>query len=139
GYVYVLSNPKMPGLFTVGCTTRSVEERVEELNQATGVPVAFQIEARFPTSAPKEHELAIHKRLAAHRIQGREFFETGMAEILQTIEFVTGVRSTVNPIPSSETDLRRWHCALCKSEWTGPSHPAPQRCEYCKDPNAVVF
>jgi hypothetical protein len=35
---YVLSNPYMPGLLKVGLTERTVDERVNDLNRATGVP-----------------------------------------------------------------------------------------------------
>ena len=51
GYVYVLSNPRMPGLVKVGCSTRPVDERVAELNSATAVPAPFVVEAYFASSS----------------------------------------------------------------------------------------
>jgi hypothetical protein len=42
GILYVLTNPFMPGLVKIGCTTGPVEERIKGLSSATGVPVAFQ-------------------------------------------------------------------------------------------------
>ena len=56
GYLYILSNPSMPGLLKIGLTTRPVLDRVEELNAATGVPTAFKIEAYFESSNPQAHE-----------------------------------------------------------------------------------
>jgi hypothetical protein len=53
GFVYILSNKKMPGLVKIGCTTRPVVERTAELNSMTGVPAPFVLEgviALFPTS-----------------------------------------------------------------------------------------
>ena len=35
GYVYVLSNESMPGIYKVGMTGRSVEERAKELSKMT--------------------------------------------------------------------------------------------------------
>jgi transposase-like protein len=90
GFVYILSNPKMPGLVKVGCTTRRVEERVEELNSATGVPTPFIVEAYFASSAPEQHESEVHTQLDAKRIKGREFFEAGLTEAVQTVQAVVG-------------------------------------------------
>ena len=36
GYVYILSNPSMPGLVKIGRTMRSVEGRASELYQTGG-------------------------------------------------------------------------------------------------------
>ncbi|MBL4747578.1 MAG: GIY-YIG nuclease family protein [Magnetovibrio sp.] len=44
GFVYIMSNPSMPGLLKIGCTTRTPEERANELHQATGVPGKFTVE-----------------------------------------------------------------------------------------------
>lgn len=54
GYVYVLSNPCMPGIVKIGKTTRSVEDRANELYQ-TGVPEPFKVEEFF--HSPDCHEL----------------------------------------------------------------------------------
>jgi len=88
GYIYVLSNPRMPGLVKVGCTTRSVADRVAELNSAPGVPAPFVVEAYFTTSYPEDHEAEVHRRLRAKRVQGKEFFECDVAEAVRIIEAV---------------------------------------------------
>ena len=41
GYVYILSNPAMPGLLKIGYTERDVQERVKELSN-TGIPSPFE-------------------------------------------------------------------------------------------------
>lgn len=97
GYVYVLSNPKMPGLVKIGCTTRRVEERVQELNAASGVPTPFTVEAYFESSAPEDHEAEVHRRLGAQRLTGREFFELEIMAAVHAVEAVVGGR----PIDSS--------------------------------------
>jgi hypothetical protein len=59
GILYVLTNPFMPGLVKVGCTTGSVEDRIYDLSSSTGVPVAFQCHfaARVTDMATKEKTL----------------------------------------------------------------------------------
>ncbi len=123
GYVYVLSNPRMPGLLKVGCTTREVAERVDELNGATGVPAPFTVEAYFASSAPEEHEAQIHGRLNGKRIKGKEFFEAPLTEVVQTAQAVVGAepiyaRGGTNTLPKTimADGGTIWSCGLCKHE-----------------------
>ena len=37
GHIYVLQNTSVPGIFKIGFTERSVVERLNEINKATGV------------------------------------------------------------------------------------------------------
>jgi hypothetical protein len=90
GYLYILSNAHMPGLLKIGLTTRSVSERVAELNSATGVPTAFTVEAYFESRDPDAHEAAIHQRLDQYRVPSREFFKIGIKETLAVARAVTG-------------------------------------------------
>jgi hypothetical protein len=41
GFVYLLSNPSMPGLLKIGYTERDVTERAAEISAATGVPEPY--------------------------------------------------------------------------------------------------
>jgi len=85
GYVYVLSNPTMPGLLKIGYTDREVDERVDELN-STGVPVPFDVEAIFGSPNAYKDEQAIHSILAQHRVAGnREFFSIAVKEAVKCI------------------------------------------------------
>jgi hypothetical protein len=92
GYVYVLSNVLMQGLIKIGFTTRDVEQRVAELNSATGVPGPFNIEAIFPTEAPEIHEQQVHKQLAEDRVKGKEFFKKDLPTTLRLITEICGSR-----------------------------------------------
>jgi hypothetical protein len=49
GYIYVLSNPSMPGIVKVGRTFREPRARAAELSASTGVPTPFKIEATVYT------------------------------------------------------------------------------------------
>ena len=42
-YVYVLQNPAFPHLLKIGFTTRTPEERAEELSRHSGVPTLFRV------------------------------------------------------------------------------------------------
>ena len=74
GFVYILSNPSMPGLIKVGMTARSVEGRAGELYQ-TGVPTPFVVEHSVLSPDCARLEAEVHDTLADLRVgQGREFF-----------------------------------------------------------------
>lgn len=86
GFVYILSNPSMPGLVKIGKTIRSVEGRANELYQ-TGVPTPFKVE--HSVEAPDCHalELTMHSRFADRRVsEGREFFAVSVQEARGVIE-----------------------------------------------------
>lgn len=148
GYVYVLSNPRMPGLVKVGCSTRSVDERVAELNSATGVPASFVVEAYFASSSPEDHEAEVHRRLGAQRVQGKEFFESDVAEAVRIIEAVVQARPRYErqPLPPVPTEQPgppiseaggRWSCGLCKHLWT-LARPGPvEKCPLCNSTSIV--
>lgn len=77
-YIYILSNPSMRGIYKIGITTRTVIDRVRELNASTSIPTPFLVEDFFEIEAGIK--LAVEKR--AHQLlknfgkhQGKEFFE----------------------------------------------------------------
>jgi hypothetical protein len=78
GYVYVLSNPAMPGLVKIGFTEGQPSERAMELSRPTGVPAPFEVEAFFPTDTPLNDEYRIHSELAECRSGRKEFFRVGV-------------------------------------------------------------
>lgn len=74
GFVYVLTNPAMPGIVKIGKTTRTPQHRCDELWQ-TGVPARFEVYAAV--LAPDCHELEafVHATLLQSRVSpDREFF-----------------------------------------------------------------
>lgn len=85
GWVYILSNPSMPGLVKIGRTTRTVEQRMEELYQ-TGVPQRFV--CRHSEWLPDCHvaEYHLHRHFDEYRLEpGREFFRCGDDEVREVI------------------------------------------------------
>ncbi|MFL6615970.1 MAG: GIY-YIG nuclease family protein [Pantoea agglomerans] len=87
GWVYVLSNEFMPGIYKIGMTTTSPTTRAKELSSATGVPVPFKIEAAFHCEDPAGSESSIHEALAGFRVnESREFFKEELEEIIYEAE-----------------------------------------------------
>ncbi|RRW77647.1 GIY-YIG nuclease family protein [Pantoea dispersa] len=81
GWVYILSNPFMPGLLKVGMTTTSPTTRAKELSAGTGVPAKFVVEASYFSEDPRGDEAKIHKDLSKYRVNnGREFFQCSIAQ-----------------------------------------------------------
>lgn len=75
GYVYVLTNPAMPGLVKIGRTRRDPVTRLAEINSATGVPVPFELVGAVKSKDAVALEREIHSRLAPSRVnRKREFF-----------------------------------------------------------------
>lgn len=79
GFVYILTNQHMPGIYKVGCTERSPHARAEELSKPTGVPSPFKVLAYIEVNDFQVVERDVHKWLAEYRIsESREFFEGGL-------------------------------------------------------------
>lgn len=77
GFVYVLSNPSMPGIVKIGRSTRHPELRAQELYKtSSGVPEPFVLEfAIYAKYDHEEHEEQIHESFKQFRVNGsREFF-----------------------------------------------------------------
>jgi hypothetical protein len=90
GYVYVLSNPGMPGLLKIGYTTNPVQERVQQLN-TTGVPHPFAIDAIYESEDARRDEQRVHTLMGPRRVNDRrEFFRADTLLALAAISDVMG-------------------------------------------------
>ena len=87
GWVYILSNEYMPGIYKVGMTTNSPESRAKELSSSTGVPFPFKVEASYHCQDPAYSESEIHSYLSEFRINNsREFFQLDLEELKAACE-----------------------------------------------------
>ena len=88
GCVYILKNEAMPGLIKIGYTTRTAEERADELYEGiTGVPMPFEVVHKYPCEEPQKLEREMHRRLTAHRInENREFFKYPADDAFQLLQ-----------------------------------------------------
>jgi hypothetical protein len=86
GYVYVLRSPVMPDVVKIGFTQRKPQLRADELSDATGVPVPFEVAFSLFTANCRELERAVHKRLKGKRVNTRrEFFAVSVSEAREAI------------------------------------------------------
>lgn len=102
--VYILTNPAMPGLVKIGCTDRSIEERLRELSRSTGVPVPFECFLAVEVPNYQEVERAFHDAFGDRRLNPRkEFFELSPdrpAAVLRL--FQTGTLGTRDVTPKHD-------------------------------------
>jgi len=85
GYIYVLSNPSMPGLLKVGRCIDGGRARAKQLYQ-TGVPTPFVVEFELLSDEPDAVEAEAHERLRDFRVNGgREFFSTDIYEAKRAV------------------------------------------------------
>lgn len=84
-YIYILSNPSMPGLVKIGKTTTSPDQRVLELH-TTGVPTPFVLELSVEVDDCTASERAVHLALQSHRVaNNREFFQISVAQAVEGV------------------------------------------------------
>jgi DNA segregation ATPase FtsK/SpoIIIE-like protein len=105
-FVYVLTNPSLPGLVKIGRTDRSVEERARELSAATGVPTEFAVYREFRVADSASVERAVHLRLKDFRLSGnREFFSIEPEVAVEVIVEVVGDQSAPRLDNEAEDEL----------------------------------
>lgn len=86
GYVYILSNPSMPGLLKIGKTIRNGESRAIEIYQ-TGVPEPFKVEHEVFSPHCGKLEHSIHCLMHDVRVSnGREFFRSSVTDAVQILD-----------------------------------------------------
>jgi hypothetical protein len=88
GKIYILSTRDNRDILKIGYTNRTVEERVKEINSATGVLIPYGVRAMWIIKSAKEVEAELHSLLAPFRIrQDREFFQI---EFSDAFKFIAG-------------------------------------------------
>ena len=88
GKIYILSTRESRDILKIGYTNRTVEERVKEINSATGVLIPYGVRAMWIVKSAREIEAELHNLLAPFRVrQDREFFQM---DFLDAFKFITG-------------------------------------------------
>jgi len=91
GWVYIISNPAMPGLIKVGHSTKDPELRAQELNN-TGSPHPYVVEYEMLIEEPFRVEQQGHKALASFR-EGKEWFRCSSEEAIAVIQHIAEGRA----------------------------------------------
>ena len=133
GWIYILSEYEGSDVLKIGMTTRTVEERVRELNSATGVLIPLQVRAKFRVKNPLDTEQAIFKILTERRIRrDREFFNIPLDDAKSIIDAylkkTSGMRD--RPIVAEITDFG---CFVATAVYENPSHPQVLRLRNFRD------
>lgn len=92
GWVYVMTNPAMPGLVKVGRTARNPSDRAKEL-RTTGVPGRFKV-----IHESRAHDAVLAEGLAHHALEryrvanDREFFQVSPSKAAAAVMRACGHR-----------------------------------------------
>lgn len=94
GHIYILQNISIPGIFKIGFTERSVVDRLNEINKATGVITPWQVRDFWFTSEPYLKEQEIFDLLADYRVEdNREGFAVSYDVARSIIFEVLGINN----------------------------------------------
>ena len=86
GYVYCLTIPRMPGIVKIGYTSKTIEQRLKDLDN-TSVVEPFQLYYAGRVRNPLSVEKKIHEIYREWRIRpNREFFEVDADQVKRVIQ-----------------------------------------------------
>ena len=87
GWVYILSNPAMPGLLKQAIQIEIPLHELKKLVKQQGVPFDFVVEYQAYVSHPYELEQKTHQLLNNHRVNNnREFFRCSYEDAVKLLE-----------------------------------------------------
>ena len=92
-YVYVLTNPSSPHIVKIGMTTRTPEERVKEINSATGVIEEWELHWYIQCGQSMDLEKSVHEYLGEFRVRdNREGFKCTPTQAIAAIQKINEER-----------------------------------------------
>ena len=103
GYIYILTHKRMPGLVKIGFTTTTVEQRVSDINSATGVPGDFEVFHHVEVGDAQKVESEIHRKLRKFRyVTDKEFYDLHPAVAREYVDrIIEGQEFDIQFDPSS--------------------------------------
>ena len=84
GYVYVISNRAMPGIYKIGFTLKDPALRAKEL-ESTGIPHPFTVEYEILVDAPHMLEKKVHQTLSLFN-ENKEWFRCDVSACIAAIK-----------------------------------------------------
>lgn len=116
GYVYILTNDRLPGLVKIGMTMRNPFQRATEL-RSTGMPTNFNVAAAIFVDNPKQIESQLHRIFDSVRVErDREFFEIDCNSVLSALVELIIQNPNVSPTLDF-TDPLKWELNLSWSSF----------------------
>lgn len=87
GFVYILGNRAMPGIFKIGMTLNAPSRRAIELSSSTSVPMEFEVLAFGEIENPAGFERELHSLYSAERVSAnREFFRVPLKSLVDALK-----------------------------------------------------
>jgi hypothetical protein len=99
GYVYILKNEAMPGIYKIGITGRDdLDKRIGELyNGQTSIPLPFNCVFACKVENYKDVEKVIHNAFQDNRVNpNREFFKINPERVIPLLKHLQIEEATVN-------------------------------------------
>ena len=99
GFIYVMTNPTMPGLAKVGMTARDPQTRLQELSRATGIASPFMLIYQQPVVDCAAAEKWVHaelERKGFRHADNREFFNAPVHEIVSVVSQSIDIKGPEN-------------------------------------------
>lgn len=98
GFIYMLANPCMPGIYKIGKTDRSPRQRCLEISSATACPQEFEVLFYMEVDNALMVERETHQCFAEFRINhSREFFKVCPTEVYDRLVFLHMCTEWVSP------------------------------------------
>ena len=92
--IYILSTRESPQILKIGFTTRSIVERVNEINSVTGVLIPYAARALWAVKDGRQAEKEIHDAFSEYRVRSdREFFEMDFSHAVEKINQILRLRT----------------------------------------------
>lgn len=88
-YVYILTNPSIPGIIKIGFTERTVYERLKEINSAPGVVIPWEVRFTYKCPYGRDLEGEVHsylENIGLRLNKRREGFAIDVNEAIKIIE-----------------------------------------------------
>lgn len=113
GFVYLLSNDSMPGLYKIGYTHNSPLNRAHELSRSTSCPSPFEVVFYIEIDDPREAEKRFHNQLSDYRINSqREFFRFDIETLITHVHYLICCPEESGAINIVETSKFSYFSAL---------------------------
>ena len=88
-WVYILSNPTQPGIYKIGYTKLTPDERAKQISNATGVPLPYEGARALRCFNGEQLEGAVHHALKEYRVNSqREFFQIDLEMAKSSIKLI---------------------------------------------------
>lgn len=125
GFVYVMGNDCMPGIYKIGMTNHSPLRRRDELSSGTAVPAPFDLLFYIEVSDPCAIEKAIHETFSSFRVSdNREFFQLDIRSIHFEFQQYSSDGSPMAGTPFGEEAIYKAELSSEKNEGVKDDDPS---------------